>query len=112
MSTAQRPGRSGHSRPSAPSRPVQPAPASVDGPITISAWAGHVVVCGLHGVGLRIVERLHLAGVRVVVVDDAPDQRLATCTPSRRRCSPVNCALTCGLSSSWQTLRWVGRCPR
>lgn len=42
-----------------------------------SAWAGHVVVCGLHGVGLRIVERLHLAGVRVVVVvDDAPDPRL------------------------------------
>jgi hypothetical protein len=36
-----------------------------------------VVVCGLHGVGLRIGERLHLAGVRVVVVvDDAPDPRL------------------------------------
>jgi Trk K+ transport system NAD-binding subunit len=39
----------------------------------VSEWRGHVVVCGLHGVGLRTVEQLHLAGVRVVVVDDKPD---------------------------------------
>ena len=39
-------------------------------------WAGHVIVCGLHGVGLRIIEQLHLAGVLVVVVDDDPDRRL------------------------------------
>ena len=38
--------------------------------------AGHVVVCGLDGVGLRTVEQLHLAGVPVVVVDDDPDPRL------------------------------------
>lgn len=38
--------------------------------------SGHVVVCGLHGVGLRTVEQLHLAGVPVVVVDDDPDPRL------------------------------------
>ena len=36
---------------------------------------GHVIVCGLHDVGLRIVEQLHAAGERVVVVDDDPDQR-------------------------------------
>jgi Trk K+ transport system NAD-binding subunit len=44
-----------------------------------STWrdrTGHVVVCGLHGVGLRTVEQLHLAGVPVVVVDDDPDPRL------------------------------------
>jgi Trk K+ transport system NAD-binding subunit len=36
----------------------------------------HVVVCGLRGLGLRTVEQLHLAGVPVTVVDDAPDVRL------------------------------------
>lgn len=25
-----------------------------------SSWRGHVIVCGLHGVGLRIVEELSL----------------------------------------------------
>jgi Trk K+ transport system NAD-binding subunit len=35
-----------------------------------------VIVCGLDGVGLRTVEQLHLAGVRVVVIDDHPDPRL------------------------------------
>ncbi len=37
---------------------------------------GHVIVCGLQGVGLRTVEQLHQAGVSVVVVDDEPDPRL------------------------------------
>ncbi len=43
------------------------------------SWASddHVIVCGLHGVGLRTVEQLHLSRVPVVVVDDAPDPRLA-----------------------------------
>jgi Trk K+ transport system NAD-binding subunit len=42
------------------------------------SWAdGHVIVCGLKGVGLRTVEQLHLNGVAVVVVDDDPDLRLA-----------------------------------
>jgi Trk K+ transport system NAD-binding subunit len=43
------------------------------------AWGGdgHVIVCGLRGVGLRTVEQLHLSGVPVVVVDDDPDLRLA-----------------------------------
>ena len=37
---------------------------------------GHVIVCGLHDVGLRIVEQLQLAGESVIVVDDDPDPRL------------------------------------
>ncbi len=36
----------------------------------------HVIVCGLHDVGLRVVEQLRIAGEQVVVVDDAPDPRL------------------------------------
>jgi Trk K+ transport system NAD-binding subunit len=38
---------------------------------------GHVIVCGLPGVGLRIVEQLTLSGVPAVVVDEAPDPALA-----------------------------------
>ncbi|MFG2003322.1 potassium channel family protein [Spirillospora sp. NPDC048911] len=33
-------------------------------------WSGHVIVWGLRGLGLRIVEQLREAGERVVVVDD------------------------------------------
>ncbi len=40
-------------------------------------WRGHVIVCGLRGVGLRIVEQLNLSGVPAVVIDDDPDLRLA-----------------------------------
>ncbi len=39
-------------------------------------WEGHVIVCGLQGVGLRMVEQLHQAGVAVVVVDEVPEPRL------------------------------------
>jgi Trk K+ transport system NAD-binding subunit len=42
-----------------------------------SNWRGHVIVCGLPGVGLRIVEQLTLSGVPAVVVDDDPDPPLA-----------------------------------
>jgi Trk K+ transport system NAD-binding subunit len=34
------------------------------------SWTGHVIVCGLQTVGVRTVEQLHLAGARVVVLDD------------------------------------------
>lgn len=34
---------------------------------TYADWRGHVIVCGLHGVGLRIVELLNLSGVPAVV---------------------------------------------
>ncbi|MGI8333945.1 potassium channel family protein [Actinomadura scrupuli] len=40
-------------------------------------WYGHIIVCGLHGLGMRIVEQLRHAGERVVVVDDEADVRLA-----------------------------------
>ena len=42
-----------------------------------SAGSGHVIVCGLEGVGLRIVEQLALSGVPTVVVDDNPVPALA-----------------------------------
>ena len=35
----------------------------------------HVIVCGLQGVGFRIVEQLHLSGTPVLVVDDSADSR-------------------------------------
>lgn len=41
------------------------------------SWQGHVIVCGLDGVGLRIVEQLTLSGVPAVVVDDNPAPALA-----------------------------------
>lgn len=41
-----------------------------------AAWRGHVIVCGLDGVGLRIVEQLHHTGVQVAVVEDDADARL------------------------------------
>jgi Trk K+ transport system NAD-binding subunit len=40
-------------------------------------WVDHVIVCGLHEVGLRTVEQLRLAGARVVVLDDDADERFA-----------------------------------
>jgi Trk K+ transport system NAD-binding subunit len=44
---------------------------------TYAGWHGHVIVCGLEGVGLRIVEQLALSGVPAVVVDDHPSPPLA-----------------------------------
>jgi Trk K+ transport system NAD-binding subunit len=44
--------------------------------VDFSTWAGHVIVCGLNDVGLRILEQLHLAGEPVLVVDDGGDTRL------------------------------------
>jgi Trk K+ transport system NAD-binding subunit len=40
-------------------------------------WSGHVIVCGLQGIGLRTVEQFHLSGTTVVVVDDDADPRFA-----------------------------------
>jgi hypothetical protein len=39
-------------------------------------WPGHVIVCGLEGVGLRTVEQLRAAEVAVVVLDDDRDARM------------------------------------
>jgi Trk K+ transport system NAD-binding subunit len=44
------------------------------------SWVGHVIVCGLNDIGLRTVEQLHVAGARVVVLDDAVDERFARLT--------------------------------
>lgn len=38
-------------------------------------WTGHVIVCGLRGVGLRLIEQLHGVEVRVVAIDENPDPR-------------------------------------
>ncbi len=38
---------------------------------------GHVIVCGLEGVGFRVVEQLHLSGTEVVVIDDDSHPSLA-----------------------------------
>ncbi|MGA2756869.1 MAG: NAD-binding protein [Solirubrobacteraceae bacterium] len=45
-------------------------------------WVGHVIVCGLHDIGLRTVEQIHLAGARVVVLDDSGDERFTRLTRS------------------------------
>ncbi len=37
---------------------------------------GQVIVCGLQDVGVRVVEQLHAAGERVIVIDDDPNPRL------------------------------------
>jgi Trk K+ transport system NAD-binding subunit len=42
-----------------------------------AAFKGHVIVCGLPGVGLRIVEQLALSGVSAVVIDEDPAPALA-----------------------------------
>jgi voltage-gated potassium channel Kch len=36
--------------------------------------AGRVIVCGLRGIGLRIVEQLHRSGVQVTVLEEYADQ--------------------------------------
>ncbi len=41
-----------------------------------SDWTGHIIVAGLHDVGLSVVEQLVVTGERVIVVDDNPDPRL------------------------------------
>ena len=68
----ERPGainsRSGNLR---PHRGWQHAPMEGD------AGPGHVIVCGLQGVGLRTVEQFHLSGTRVVVIDDDADPRFS-----------------------------------
>ena len=42
-------------------------------PTATADWTGHVIVCGLHGVGLRLIEQLRAVGVKVV--DDHPNPR-------------------------------------
>src|SRR4051794_13435977 len=39
--------------------------------------SGHVIVCGLHNTGYRILEQLLTVNVGVVVIDNNPDPRFA-----------------------------------
>jgi Trk K+ transport system NAD-binding subunit len=39
-------------------------------------WQDHIIICGLHELGFRILEQLQGMGVPLVVVDDDPDPRL------------------------------------
>jgi Trk K+ transport system NAD-binding subunit len=57
--------------------PVMPDGNAATVGATYSDRRGHVIVCGLPGVGLRIVEQLTLSGVPAVVADDDPHPPLA-----------------------------------
>lgn len=37
------------------------------------AWQGHVIVCGLGGIGVRVIEQLRTIGVAAVALDDGVD---------------------------------------
>jgi Trk K+ transport system NAD-binding subunit len=67
-----------------------------------ATWTGHVIVCGLHGVGLRTVEQLWSAGSRVVVVDDDPDPRLV------RTVGSLGVPLLSGSARTTETLQQAG----
>jgi Trk K+ transport system NAD-binding subunit len=67
-----------------------------------SGWRGHVIVCGLRGVGVRIVEQLAISGVPAVVVDDDPDPPLA------RHVSSWGVPLITGSTSSEEILASAG----
>ena len=66
------------------------------------SWQGHVIVCGLDGVGLRIVEQLTLSGVPAVVVDDNPAPALA------RMAGAWGVPLVTGAARSEETLTAAG----
>jgi Trk K+ transport system NAD-binding subunit len=63
---------------------------------------GHVIVCGLDGVSLRIVEQLTLSGVPTVVVDDNPAPALA------RMADAWDVPLVTGPARSEETLMAAG----
>jgi Trk K+ transport system NAD-binding subunit len=69
---------------------------------TQADWQGHVIVCGLPGVGLRIVEQLALSGVPAVVVDDNPAPALA------RAIAAWNVPLVTGPARTAETLMSAG----
>ena len=82
-----------------------------------AGWRGHVIVCGLHGVGLRIVELLNSSNVPTVVIDDHPDPRLArTLTgwgiPHIAGSSSAETLAEAGLAGAFRTSRAVPGRPR
>ena len=38
-------------------------------------WIGHVIVCGVQGLGVRVVELLRSAGIRVVIIGTAAQEQ-------------------------------------
>ncbi|NWJ44837.1 MAG: NAD-binding protein [Chloroflexi bacterium] len=51
---------------------LQQKPEREDDP---STWRDHIIICGLHNLGFRIVEHLRAVGLRLIVIDDIPDER-------------------------------------
>ncbi len=71
---------SGPAQAGAPGSASEPRAAPAPG--SYEHWTGHVIVCGLEGVGLRTVEQLRVAEVQVVVLDDDPSARMAALVES------------------------------
>jgi Trk K+ transport system NAD-binding subunit len=69
-----------------------------------SDWSGHVIVCGLEGVGLRTVEQLRSTGVAVAIVDDDPAGPHAA-TVEGWGCAYIGAGDGGGLEGQ---LRWAG----
>jgi Trk K+ transport system NAD-binding subunit len=69
-----------------------------------SDWSGHVIVCGLEGVGLRTVEQLRSTGVAVAIVDDDPAGAHAA-TVEGWGCAYIGAGDGGGLEGQ---LRWAG----
>jgi Trk K+ transport system NAD-binding subunit len=46
----------------------------VSAPVIVDATAGHVIVCGLRGIGMRIVEQLYRSGEQVTVLAEYADR--------------------------------------
>lgn len=53
---------------------IQPEPLDETNP---QDWQGHIILCGVNNLGFRILEQLLALKVRVVMIDDSPEQRLA-----------------------------------
>ncbi|HVW47769.1 MAG TPA: NAD-binding protein, partial [Solirubrobacterales bacterium] len=67
-------------------------------------WSGHVIVCGLEGVGLRTVEQLRSTGVAVAIVDDDPTAAHAA-TVKGWGCPYIGAGAGGGIEGQ---LRWAG----
>lgn len=75
---------------------------SIPAPPDPAAWRDHVVLCGLGSAGIRIVEGLLLAGIRVVVVDNGPP------TPFRQALSEQGVPVIVGDCTVIPTLEAAG----
>ncbi|MEI7557255.1 NAD-binding protein [Candidatus Chlorohelix sp.] len=46
-----------------------------EGEDDLSTWSNHLIICGLHNLGFRIVEQLRTANLDLIVIDDLPDKQ-------------------------------------